>query len=61
MTMFTSTIQDSTQTNYPFLAIVFEDGRTFAQFSCPTHLDAEMRIRATIRTLETMGRPAEKL
>ena len=56
--MFTSSIQDSTQTNYPFLAIVFEGGKSFAQFPCATRLDAEMSIRATIRSLETMGGPA---
>jgi hypothetical protein len=55
MAMFTSAIQDSTQTNYPFLAIVYEGGKSFAQFPCATRLDAESRIRETIRTLETMG------
>ena len=52
MAMFTSSIEDSTRTNYPFLAIVFE---------AATRPDAEMRIRATIRTLETMGQPAAEL
>ena len=55
--MFTSSIQDSTQTNYPFLAIVFEGGKSFAQFPCATRLDAEMSIRATIvRTLGSSPR-----
>jgi hypothetical protein len=57
MGAFTGSIQDSGQTNFPFLAVVSEAGRSIAQIPCATRQEAEVRIRETIRALERMHPP----
>ena len=53
MPIFTTAIEDSRQTNFPFLAIVFEGKKAVGQFPCATRHEAELGIHETIRTLET--------